>query len=391
MSQKLSTMKYIKNNKRRVAVPALSLCLCFVLTYITGFLLSTTEETFSSIYIDNAEKIQFVSLSDETLGVDTDLRFIMGESMDEVIKNRNEKVSELGRKLEEHEGVKSVYLAADLYAYVSPAIGTGSFIIPLVEKDEVEDVLNDFGTVVEEGRLPENPGEIVIDRSTIRNDGSELGGYYDYSDYKERYKIVGIIDSDLYFGCGIPAEGDSGIKSMIVFSDIKDMTAELKKENITVGSEDNVYDYVYGDKMIRTEIADAINNSTAYVYGGVLVILTILLTVVYTMYLRERHNEWCLYCSIGFSRTSIYLSIMRELLFTFVAALISGVVIAGALIYALDLVMIEPDGLKCSFFDIGSVIKILSAFVFLVGILQIPIRYALVKIRTVDAMEDDLY
>ena len=72
MKQKLSAMKYIKNNKRRIAVLVVSLALCFMLTYLVNFLLSSTEETFRIVTVDNAEKIQYVSLAGSSLGMDVE-------------------------------------------------------------------------------------------------------------------------------------------------------------------------------------------------------------------------------------------------------------------------------------------------------------------------------
>ena len=59
MWQKLSAMKYIKNNKRRVSVLIVSLVLCFVLFYLVKFLLSVTVVTFRVMTVGNAEKIQY--------------------------------------------------------------------------------------------------------------------------------------------------------------------------------------------------------------------------------------------------------------------------------------------------------------------------------------------
>ena len=109
------------------------------------------------------------------------------------------------------------------------------------------------------------------------------------------------------------------------------------------------------------------------------------------MYLRDRHNEWCLYCSIGYSRKEIYSLVMRELLFVFGIALVIGIGLAAAAVVAIDFFMLTPQGLKCKYFYPDAIVEILCAYVLLVGALQIPIRYALHRIRTIDAMDDDLY
>ena len=154
---------------------------------------------------------------------------------------------------------------------------------------------------------------------------------------------------------------------------------------------DYVEDYSFWmdeyDKYIKSQLVDA----TKYIYTGIFVILFISLFVVYTTYLRDRHNEWCLYCSIGYSRKSIYFSIMGELLFTFITAIVIGLVITGAMVFSLDMIMMKPKGISCQYFYPDKIAEILCAFVLFFGMLQIPIRYALYKIRTIDAMEDDMY
>lgn len=388
MSQKLLAVTYIRNNKRRIAVPIISLCLCFVLTYLTGFMLSATEATFSSVYLDNAEKIQFIDLSDKALGVTTNLD---PDFYEQSLEERNRVTGDLAKKLEDHDGIRQTYTAVLMGATISAIIGGVNYFIPLVEKEEVSGLLESFGTSVIEGRLPERPGEILLDRATMNNKHVQLNDYFDYDSFRDRYTIVGVLDSAWYFGCGIPAEGEINLKSIVVFSGLHDLTAELEEEQIVLGSMDAVYDYEYGKKNMKSNVTDAIGNSTKVIYGGILVILTVLLIVVCSMYLRERHNEWCLYCSIGFSRKSLYFCIMRELLFTFLTALLTGAVVIVISVLVLKGLMIDPYGLRCCYLDGVSLFRILCANVFLIGILQIPVRYALVRIRTVDAIEDDLY
>ena len=388
MSQSLSAMMYIRNNKHRIAVPVVSLCLCLVLTYLTGFLLSTTEISCASVYLESTQFMQFISLSDQSLGAKTTMD---PSEIKKEISRRNEKTEEIAALLAQHDGIQTAYTANFLTAEISPAIGRADTFFPLLEKEELPSLLSYSGAALVEGRMPEKPGEIVIDRASMNNDGSELGGYYNYTNYLESYRIVGILDSDLYFGCGIPAEDQSDIKIIILISNIKDIAAELEKENIHPGTGDMIFDYNYGKEIMQNQIQNAISTSTSYMYGGVLIILLLLLMVIYTMYLRERHNEWCLYYSIGFSKMSIYLSAMRELLFTFGAAVLAGTAVIIVSVVLLKYFAIDPYGLKCRYFDMNSIQTILCSYSFLLGMLQIPVQYALSRIRTIDAMEDDLY
>ena len=109
MPQKLSAMNYIKNNRRRTAVLIVALSLCFVLTYLTQFLLSTTEESFRSICVENTKKIQYISLAGSSLGLD------VGLDLEELMPLYVQANQELGERLETHPGVKKVIYSQVLY------------------------------------------------------------------------------------------------------------------------------------------------------------------------------------------------------------------------------------------------------------------------------------
>lgn len=388
MAQKLSAMNYIKNNKRRTAVLIVSLCLCFVLTYLTMFLLSTTEETFRPILLENSKKIQYISLASSSLGIDVD-----NLTIEEILPIREQKIKELAKKLETHEGITRVCYAQIFYELVSPAIGQLTYEIPLVETEDIPMILEHFNTKVIEGRMPQNPGELVFDRATMEHRDYVVGQYYDEEDCGDAFQIVGVLDSDSYFGCGVVSdEWEMGAMLMVLSEGIDDLRPNLEQEGIKVRENyDSVLDYREEKEFFDKEIVGVIDNSTNAIYVGIMILLSISVLIVYTMYLRERHDEWCLYCSIGYSRKTIYLSILRELLFTFVAAVVIGGVIIAVSELAFDWTMIRPRGLKCRYFNLQALGEILCSYVLIFGILQIPVRYALYKVRTIDAIEDDLY
>ncbi len=388
MQQNLSAMKYIRNNKRRVAVLIVSLGLSFVLTYLTQFLLSTTEETFRPIATETTQHIQYISLAGSSLGIDVDN--CSGEEFSVQYLQRN---LELAEKLRGYEGVNEVYYAPVAYVEISPAVGQLAVETPLLSKEEIPGVLEHMDAELIDGRLPEHPGEMVVDAASMKNNHFTIGGYFNEKYYNQDYTIVGVLDYDGYFGCGIPADNDYGNKYLVVLSEgIGDLTAVLHEEGIDVRENyDTVTDYAWGKQFLKEEVVDVIGGSVTYIYIGILLLLFISLTVVYTTYLRDRHNEWCLYCSIGFSRKEIYFSIIRELLFTFAAALLLGGVLIAASVVILDYTMVKPQGLRCRYFYPETLGEILCSYVLLLGILQLPVRYALYRIRTIDAMEDDLY
>lgn len=389
MSQKLSAMKYLKNNKRRVSVLVVSLCLCFVLTYLTQFLLSSLEETVIPIVMENTKKIQYISLAGSSFGMDV-------EHLDSGEFNRQyeQKNLELAEKLKRHKEISEVYYAQILYIGIAATVGNMTVEMPCVPRQEIPVLLKHFDAELLEGRLPEKEGEVVLDEASMKNNGYSLNGWFNEERYGKAFQIVGVLACDSYFGCGIPSETYSVQSQLAVLSDgsIGDMSKVLHEEGIDVRDVfDTVLDYKWGEWFVVNEIVDVLGNSTGIIYTGVILVLSVSLFIVYTTYLRDRHNEWCLYCSIGYSRKSIYFSILRELLFTFTVALLSGIILASGSVVLLDYIMIQPKGIRCRYFQPETLGEILCSYVLLLGILQIPVRYALYRIRTIDALDDELF
>ena len=51
-SQKLSPMRYIRNNKRRVSVLVVSLSLCIAIIYVVNFLVMTADAMARNVFLD---------------------------------------------------------------------------------------------------------------------------------------------------------------------------------------------------------------------------------------------------------------------------------------------------------------------------------------------------
>lgn len=388
MGQKLSAMKYIRNNKRRIAVLVVSLGLCFVLIYLTNFLLMATEETFRVCTIDNAKNVQYAFLAGSSLGIDVDN--LDGEEINQQYLQKN---LELCEALKEHEDVEEVYYTQVLYNVIDAAIGSWSVEMPLVEKSQLKTISDHIDVEICEGRMPENPGEIVLDKAAMSNGGYELNDYFDEESCDKTYKIVGVLDSDNYLGYGLISEEYTVASMLIILSDgsVYDLSKLLEEEGIYVrDTYDNIVDVKQGEMLLKQEITDVIGTSTDIIYIVIIILLFLALFIVYTMYLRDRHNEWCLYCSIGYSRKEIYRSIMRELLFSFGLAIVIGLALIGVSVVAVDFMMLSPKGIKCRYFYPDTFLEILCTYVFLLGVLQLPVRFALHRIKTIDAIDDDL-
>ena len=109
--------------------------------------------------------------------------------------------------------------------------------------------------------------------------------------------------------------------------------------------------------------------------------------VVLSMHIRDRHDEWCLMSSIGFSTSDVFVMAIKEMLICFLSAVAIGAIISTITVVILNAVMVEPLGLTVNsirFQDMGIIsVAILGIY----GLCQIPLILAMRRIQTVDEIE----
>lgn len=385
MRQKLSAMNYIRNNKRRAAVLIVSLALYLVIVYLTQFILSSGTESFKKILVEDTKKMQLVRLPDSAFGIDEDAL-----GAEKSVKAAYAEAEELlMERLREQAGVKVVQKAQGMGVTIYALIGQYSFSFPLGDEAFVKAYMEHMGATLKEGELPDAPGEIILADGIMKNAGLTLG--QKLSD--EDFQIVGIAESDTYFGGGIMVSGKDYSQPICVLSDgsIEDMATLLRKMGYEFSDNEAVlFDYKVGNAEYEDVFAE-VETPAKLVFRGVMIIMAIMLFLVYTTMLRDRHGEWCLYCSIGYSRKAIYFSILREMLFYFTVAVVAGTALTVIGMVTVDVLLIAPMGLACNYLDVSVMGEIVCGYAIVFALLQLPIRFALHKIRTVDAMEEDLY
>ncbi len=385
MRQKLSAMNYIRNNKRRAAVLIVSLALYLVIVYLTQFILSSGTESFKKILSEDTKKMQLVGLPDSAFGIDEEAL----ESEEAVKAAYGEAVELLMERLREQPGVKAVQKTQQMGVTIYALIGQYSFSFPLGDEAFMEVYMEHMGATLKEGELPDAPGEVILADGIMKNAGLTLGQKLSDADFQ----IVGIAESDSYFGGGIMVSGKDYSQRLCVLSDgsIEDMAALLRKMGYEFSdNEAMIFDYKAGNAEYEDVFAE-VETPAKLVFRGVMIVMAVMLFLVYTTMLRDRHGEWCLYCSIGYGRKAIYLSILREMLFYFTVAVVAGTGLTIIGMVAVDALLIAPMGLACNYLDVSVMGEIVCGYAVVFVLLQLPIRLALYKIRTVDAMEEDLY
>ena len=140
--------------------------------------------------------------------------------------------------------------------------------------------------------------------------------------------------------------------------------------------------------MFEKDVEGVINNVVFYISLVVTVFLALLVLVAYISFMRNRVNEYCLYVSIGYGRTEIYGMILREMLLLFAMGAIAGIIVSVGSGVLLTQLLILPRGLVGKMIYTDRILRILGIFVFLMGILQIPVLFLIKRIKTIDAIDD---
>lgn len=383
MSQKLSAMNYIRNNKRRVAVLIVSLALFLILVYLTMFILSSATESFRLILVEDTKKVQHVRLPDSAFGIDAE---VLGEAAGAAYAEAEDRLME---ELGKQEGVEEIYRVQCMGVTIYAMVGQYHFEFPLGDEKMLTTYMEHMGATLAEGRMPQAPGELILAEGVMKNAGLKLGQKL----ADEAYQIVGIADSDSYFGSGIkvPERDYSEVLCILTDGSVTDMTNLLREMGYEFAESDAwIFDHKKGCEEYE-QVWSEVETPTTLVFRGVTVVMAVMLLLVYTTTLRDRHAEWCLYCSIGYGRKDIYLSILREMLFCFGIAVCAGTLFTVIGMVVIDKTLISPMGLACNYLDFSVIGVIICGYAVVFALLQIPIRYAMYKICTVDVMEDELH
>ena len=301
----------------------------------------------------------------------------------------NKKYNSIKGDFKKCKGIEDVFIVQTEYAYITSIVGNYYIEIPMTNKKQMDMLLKHMGAELADGRLPEKEDEVVLDRKIIKNHGYKKG---DTLNRNSDVKIVGIIECDYYFGCGIANNNKTFTNpELCVVTDgtVHNLEKTIEKQGVILENSEFI-DLANGEKKLQDEIIDTISGSTNFIFAGIMVIVAILVVIVNISYMRDRRSEWCLYSSIGYSRKAVYYSILREMLFVFVTALLTAAVVSIILMKLLDIFLITELGLTCLYFIPETLIEILCAYIALFGILQIPVRFEIYKIKTIDAIDDDM-
>ena len=141
-------------------------------------------------------------------------------------------------------------------------------------------------------------------------------------------------------------------------------------------------------KMYKESVTDQLATALLGILIVVMIFLTISILVAYVSFMRNRVNEYCLYTSIGFGRKDIYGMMMREIGIIFGSSIFLGAVITIIIMLLMGNLVLDNLGLVYKYFYPEHLLRIIAAFMAIVGLLQIPIIFTINNIKTIDLIEE---
>ncbi len=386
MKSRLSALKFVRNNKKQVWGMIVALSMTFMTMYVINFLFLTTKESFKALFLEQPKKVAYVELSPETMGVDS----ASYSSEEELYQEIDEARNSIMDKLKAHEGISDVIYTQCLYANYQGIVGGVGYDFPLLEESRIPDFLEHMDAKLTEGRMPEGPGEILADKKVLQNKKMKIGGYFNESSYGKVFKVVGALDSDVLTCVGTPrGYTNSGWYMVILCNEENaDMSAVLKDVGIETTEYDTIYDSVDWAKMYKELVTDQIDAALLAILIVVIIFLAISILVAYVSFMRSRVNEYCLYTSIGFARKDIYGMMMKEIGIIFGLSIVIGAAVTIVIMVLLGHFMLDSLGLVYHYFYPEHLLRILTAFLSIVGFLQIPIIVTINNIKTIDMIEE---
>lgn len=386
MKKGISAVKYIKNNKRTCFVLIIAFALTIMVMYVINFLLSATKESFKTIMLEMPKKVMYANLSDAAYGINEE-DFATHE---EYVDKYQETVEETENKMRALDGVKFVKRAQKIDTKYAGIIGMVVYETPLLEKEEIKGYIDHFNAKLIDGKMPEEPGDILVDKNVFANRHYEIGGYFMKDFYGETFKVCGVIESDYMICVGMPnGFTNSGWYTVICIDEpIKEFKDIAEKLDLNISETEDIIDANDYRAFYDDDVVKSIDSSMDIIILVVMIFLAISVIVAYVSFMRNRVSEYCLYSSIGYSKKSIYAMMMREMIIIFAAGIIIGAMIAGVIVIFLNKTAVEPMGLIGKLVDLNQISKIMTAIICIIGLLQIPAVMTINSIKTIDMIED---
>lgn len=397
--QRLSAWFYLKNNKKRAAILILSFGLYFVLLYGVQFFMHPSVYMDEMIYVGGAEKMQSGYISNYLkinevmkLGMDASLfETESGATYEELVAEINKGTDRFAELLQEEGTAEHVFVCNSYGIYISSFGGDSYYNIPMMKPEELVTFAEYLNLKLKEGRMPKQPGEVLMDERMAKNRGFTVGDYL----YDTETRLVGIVEYDTYVAAGIDYEDEKyPDRNIYLLSNgtIPDLKEYFAKFGIEADTESVGTIEIYSDKVNAIKeverFSKELQTPLSVMTYSIAFVLGLTLFFVYRLHVQDRYGEWCLYRSLGYSQKEVYSLAFRE--FGICIGISVGLaVIITAVICMIGAAMMRSKGMFYEYLLPHVLLQILGIGTLLAGVMQVPVVIAMQKVKTIDAMEEE--
>ncbi len=347
-----------------------------VMIYTMNYIIGGTDEPFRACVVEPYTRQRYISMM-------LDVKSSEFESGDAFLEYAWQELDKRGEVLEKEEDVVDAKTISRQYVKLNSFIGQMSTPCYLFESaQDCQDYLDHMGAKLVSGRMPEKPGELLMDKLLManhKNDNDLL------TSVGSNYEVVGEVESDYYLSFGIARGAENNVSILALMKPDSDM--DLRPVMDKLGFPYGYYqDYETAEKDLTESVGalDVVQTIFTGVSGALLMICVF---VVLAIHILDRHNEWCLINSIGFKTGEIYVLALKELLICVVIAFFVGSALSLGGCFVMEKLLYNPIGISIKVFRPQALPRVLTVFAILIGIAQIPIFNGMRKIQTIDAIE----
>lgn len=397
--QRLSAWFYLKNNKKRAVILILSFGLYFVLLYGVQFFLHPTTYMYEAIAVRGAERIQIAYLNGlEALNEAFDLEMDMSlwepereATYEELVAEINKGTAKLEQVLEAEGTADHVFVCNDYMIGVNSFGGDIYYSAPMLTKEELDTFVDYLQLKVIEGRLPQQPGEFLMDANMAKNRRFQVGDKL----FDEESVLVGIVEYDTYIAAGIDfikTEYPDRTLYLLDNGTIPDVKKYFAGLGVEAGIESFNIVQIQSDRVNMVKEVEELDNEVQtplrVMTYSIAFVLGLTVFFVYRLHVEDRYSEWCLYRSLGYSQREVYALAIREFGICLGISVVLASVITVFLCVVVGAVM-RSKGMLYEYWLPHVFFQIVGIGALLSGILQIPVVVAMQKVKTIDAMEEE--
>ncbi len=397
--QGLSAWFYLKNNKKRAAILILSFGLYFALLYVVQFFLYPSTYMYEVIAVQGAHRIQsgYINGLDDlnevmNLGMDMSLwEPERGTAYEELVAEINKGTDRFAEILQAEGTTEHVFICNSYGIGIDSFAGINYYDAPMLTGEELVTFVEYLDLNLIEGRLPEAPGEFLMDERMAKNTGFSVGEPL----YDKATKLVGLVKYDTYVAVGIDFEEEKYPDRMLYLlnnGSIPDLKQYFAEFGLQAGTEQLSTIQIYADKV---NAAKAVEESAQELQMPLLVmsysiafVLGLTVFFVYRLHVQDRYTEWCLYRSLGYSEREVYSLAFRE--FSICMGCSVGLaVVLSVVLCLLGGMLMQTKGMFYKYILPDTFLQILGIGMLLAGVMQIPVVVAMQKVKTIDVMEEE--